>query len=380
VTGSSVLHVGGAAARRPEPVEGYDVVVGTGLVDELLAVLGQQVRRVAVIHPQALGTTAEEVRRHLAEAGYEPLDVEVPDGEAAKVAAVASHCWQALGRAGFTRSDAVVTVGGGATTDVGGFVAATWLRGVRVVHLPTTLLGMVDAAVGGKTGINTDEGKNLVGAFHEPAGVLCDLATLESLPREDLVSGLAEVVKCGFVADPRILEIVEADPQAALDPGSAVLRELVERAIRVKIDVVVADLKETGGTAGHPGREVLNYGHTLAHAIERAEGYRFRHGEAVAVGMTYVAELARLAGRLDDVTADRHRTVLELVGLPTTYRGADWARLRETMKVDKKTRGDQLRFVVLDGLARPGVLTAPDPALLTEAFAAVSGAEDGRVG
>ncbi len=356
------------------------MVVGTGLVGELPGVLGPQVRRVAVIHPRALASTAEDVRRQLAEAGYEVLVLAVPDGEAAKVAQVATDCWQALGSAGFTRSDAVVTVGGGATTDVGGFVAATWLRGVRVVHLPTTLLGMVDAAVGGKTGINTDEGKNLVGAFHEPAGVLCDLATLTSLPREELVSGLAEVVKCGFVADPRILEIVEADPQAAVDPGSAVLRELVERAIRVKVDVVAADLKEIGGTAGHPGREVLNYGHTLAHAIERAEDYRFRHGEAVAVGMTYVAELARLAGRLDDATAERHRTVLELVGLPTTYRGAGWAQLHETMKLDKKTRGDQLRFVVLDGLARPAVLTAPDPALLTEAFAAVSGADNGRVG
>ena len=372
MTGSTVLHVGGAAP--------YDVVVGTGLLGELAAVLGPEARRVAVIHPKSLATTAGEVHRHLADAGYQPLELEVPDGEAAKVASVASRCWQALGQAGFTRTDAVVTVGGGATTDVGGFVAATWLRGVRVVHLPTTLLGMVDAAVGGKTGINTDEGKNLVGAFHEPAGVLCDLATLTSLPAADLVSGLAEVVKCGFVADPRILEIVEADPQAAIDPGSPVLRELVERAIQVKVDVVAADLKETGGNAGHPGREVLNYGHTLAHAIERAEGYRFRHGEAVAVGMSYVAELARLAGRLDDATAARHRTVLELVGLPTTYRGAGWEQLHETMKVDKKTRGDQLRFVVLDGLARPAVLTAPDPALLTQAFASVSGVDDGRVG
>jgi 3-dehydroquinate synthase len=343
------------------------VVVGTDLTAELPAVLGDGVRRVAVIHPRALAARGETVRAGLAASGYDAHGIEIPDGEEAKLAPVASFCWQVLGQAGFTRSDAVVTVGGGATTDMGGFVAATWLRGVRVVHLPTTLLAMVDAAVGGKTGLNTAEGKNLVGAFHEPSGVLCDLATLETLPRNELISGLAEVVKCGFIADPAILDLVESDPLAATQPGSAVLRELIERAIRVKVDVVVGDLKETAASGG-VGREALNYGHTLGHAIEKAERYTFRHGAAVALGMTFVAELAQRAGRLDRETADRHRSVLELVGLPTTYRG-EWGPLHEAMKVDKKTRGDQLRFVVLDGLARPSILTAPDPALLTAAYA-----------
>ncbi len=364
MTGSTVLRVDGAAP--------YDVVVGRGLLGELPAMLGAGVRRVAVIHPRALAATGEAVREDLSEQGYEAHGIEIPDGEEAKLAPVASFCWQVLGQTGFTRSDAVVTVGGGSTTDMGGFVAATWLRGVTVVHLPTTLLGMVDAAVGGKTGMNTTEGKNLVGAFHEPAGVLCDLATLETLPRNELISGLAEVIKCGFIADPVILDLLEGDPVASLEPDSSLLRELVERAIRVKVDVVAADLRETGGSSGHPGREVLNYGHTLAHAIEKAERYQFRHGAAVAIGMTYVAELARLAGRLDEPTADRHRSVLELVGLPTGYRGATWAQLHETMKLDKKTRGDQLRFVVLEGLARPTVLTGPDPALLTAAFAEIA--------
>jgi 3-dehydroquinate synthase len=360
----STLHVGGAAP--------YDVVVGTGLLGELPRMLGDGVRRVAVIHPRALAATGEAIREDLVAQGFDAHGIEIPDGEEAKLAPVASFCWQVLGQTGFTRSDAVVTVGGGSTTDVGGFVAATWLRGVRVVHLPTTLLAMVDAAVGGKTGINTTEGKNLVGAFHEPAGVLCDLAVLETLPRNELVSGLAEVIKCGFIADPAILDLVEAEPDAARTAGSPVLRELVERAIRVKIDVVVDDLKETGGGPGHPGRERLNYGHTLGHAVERVERYKFRHGAAVAIGMTYVAELARLAGRLDEATAERHRTVLELVGLPTTYRGGVWGQLHDAMKVDKKSRGDQLRFVVLEGLARPTMLTAPDPALLTAAYAEIS--------
>jgi 3-dehydroquinate synthase len=365
MTERTVLHVGGASP--------YDVVVGAGLLGELPGMLGDGVQRVAVIHPRALAATGEAVREDLVGQGYDAHAIEVPDGEEAKLAPVASFCWQVLGRTGVTRSDAVVTVGGGSTTDLGGFVAATWLRGVRVVHLPTTLLGMVDAAVGGKTAMNTAEGKNLVGAFHEPAGVLCDLAALETLPHDELVSGLAEVVKCGFVADPAILDLVEGDPSAAVEPGSAVLRELVERAIRVKVDVVVADLRETGGTAGHPGREVLNYGHTLGHAIERVERYAFRHGAAVAIGMVFVAELARLAGRLDEATADRHRSVLQTVGLPTSYSGADWARLHEAMRLDKKARGDQLRFVVLDALARPSILAGPDPALLSAAFAEIAG-------
>jgi len=298
--------------------------------------------------------------------------VEIPDGEAAKTADVAAFCWDVLGRAGFTRSDAVVTLGGGATTDLGGFVAATWLRGVKVVHVPTTLLAMVDAAVGGKTGINTAAGKNLVGSFHEPAGVVCDLDLLRTLPHNELVSGLAEVVKCGFIADPRILELVEEHPTAATDPTSGVLRELVERAIQVKIDVVVDDLTEQGGREGHPGREALNYGHTLGHAVERVEDYRFRHGAAVAIGMRYVAELARLSGRLDDATADRHERVLRLVGLPTGYRGDRWEDLHAAMRVDKKSRGSTLRFIVLDALARPTVLAGPSDDLLREAYARIS--------
>ncbi len=356
----------------------YDVVIGEEVLDRLPAMLGPGVRRTALLAPPALADHVLPVRRLLDDAGYHVLALDVPDGEAAKDASVAATCWAALGRAGFTRSDAVVTVGGGATTDMGGFVAATWLRGVRVVHVPTTLLAMVDAAVGGKTGLNTAEGKNLVGAFHEPAGVLCGLRTLETLPHAELVSGLAEVVKCGFIADPAILDLVEGSRAAATTPGTAELAELVTRAVRVKAEVVSADLKESGGSAGHPGREALNYGHTLGHAIERAEHYRMRHGEAVAVGMVFVAELARLAGRLDGDTAERHRATLASVGLPTTYGGATWPELLETMRVDKKSRGDLLRFVVLDGMARPAVLAGPPEEWLQASFASVSPASSGR--
>lgn len=340
----------------------YDVVVGTDLLGELPAVLGADVLRVAVIHPRALRTTGAAVCESLRGQSYQAHPVEVPDAEAAKTAEVAATCWSALGQIGMTRSDAVVGVGGGATTDLAGFVAATWLRGVRCVLLPTTVLGMVDAAVGGKTGINTPEGKNLVGAFHPPAGVLCDLAALASLPPDEYVAGLAEVVKAGFVADPAILDLIEADPQAAAEPDGPYVRELIERSVRMKAEVVTADLRETGR------REILNYGHTLGHAIEKVEAYRWRHGAAVSVGLVYAAELGRLAGRLDAETADRHRRVLAALGLPTQYEAAAWPGLLAAMRLDKKTRGDRLRFVILDGLAKPGVLEDPDPRLLAAAY------------
>ena len=366
--------VAGQVRRDPDPASPsrirvdagrpYDVVVGEGLLGELPAMLGPA-RRVCVVHPGALAATAEAVRDDLAEQGLEAHVVEIPEAEEAKDLPVVAFLWDVFGQVGLDRSDAVVAVGGGATTDVAGFAAATWLRGIRVVHVPTTLLGMVDAAVGGKTGINTEAGKNLVGAFHEPAGVLCDLTALRTMARHDYVGGLAEVVKCGFVADPVLLELLERDPAAARSPETGPARELVERSVAVKARVVSADLRESGG------REVLNYGHTLGHAVEKVERYRWRHGAAVAVGMVYVAELARLAGSLPDTVVDRHRDLLAALGLPVSHPGP-FARLLEAMSADKKARAGRLRFVVLDDVARPRMLEAPDPSLLAAAFAAVA--------
>ncbi|HEX4472826.1 MAG TPA: 3-dehydroquinate synthase [Nocardioides sp.] len=350
----------------------YDVVVGGGLLGRLPGLLGEGAQRVAVVFPDDLTDPAAAVRDVLAPA-YDVLELAVPPGERAKTAEVAAHCWEALGAARFTRSDVVVAVGGGATTDLGGFVAATWLRGVRVVHMPTTLLGMVDAAVGGKTGINTGAGKNLVGSFHEPAGVLCDLELLETLPEAELRSGLGEVVKCGFIADPEILGLVERATPADLGAGSSMVRELVERAVRVKADVVAGDLREQGADPRHPGREVLNYGHTMGHAVELASEFELRHGEAVAIGCVYVAELARAAGILDDAVADRHHTLFARVGLPIGWSGAGYDDLRARMAVDKKARGSSLRFVVLDALASPRILADPTEADLRTAYAVMAG-------
>lgn len=343
----------------------YPVVIGRGLLPEIIEACAKS-RTVAIFYQPPLAQTAEALREKLEEAGVNAHRIEIPDAEAGKDLAVAGFCWDVLGQIGVNRKDTVVSLGGGAATDLAGFVAATWMRGVRVVHIPTTLLAMVDAAVGGKTGINTDAGKNLVGSFHEPAAVFVDTATLESVPRNELISGMAEVVKCGFISDPEILDIIEADPEAALEPTGDTIVELIRRSVQVKADVVSQDLKESGL------RETLNYGHTLGHAVERKEQYRWRHGAAVSVGMCFVAELARLAGRLDDATADRHASILSSIGLPTGYDEDAFPRLHELMAGDKKNHSGFLRLVVLDGLARPSRMEAPDPSLMMAAYAAIS--------
>lgn len=350
----------------------YEVIVGAGAVGELPSLVGREAATVVVIHPAALGQLARPVCRVLRDAGYLVHAEQIPDGEAAKDVTVAAGLWSRLAAHRLGRRDAIVGVGGGAATDLAGFTAATWLRGVRLVLVPTTLLAVVDAAVGGKTAINIAEGKNLVGTFHPPAGVLADPAMLASLPGKEYASGLAEVIKAGFIADPAILELIEADPEAAARPGGPYERELIERAVRVKAAVVSDDLREAGP------REMLNYGHTLGHAIERAEGYRIRHGAAVAIGMVYAAAVARRAGRLDEATEKRHRAILAAVGLPTGYRPGAWPRLREAMAVDKKSRARALRFVVLDALASPGILNDPPEELLEQAYEEIAGA--GEVG
>jgi 3-dehydroquinate synthase len=337
----------------------YEVAIGPGAITELGLVLAGT-PRAAVVHAPPLAAAAGQAVELLQTSGVAAEALVVPDGEAAKTAEVAARAWEELGRLGLTRSDAVVGIGGGAVTDLAGFLAATWLRGVRVVQVPTTLLGMVDAAVGGKTGINTGAGKNLVGAFHPPAAVLADTDLLAGLPEAEFRAGLAEVVKCGFIADGEILRLLERDPTGRRDTA-----ELIERAVRVKAEAVGEDLYDTGR------REFLNYGHTLAHAIERVEDFGWRHGEAVAVGLVFAAELAGQAGLLARDDVDRHRSLVAAMGLPTTYAG-DWARIQQVMRIDKKARGASLRFVVLDGLGAPAILADPDPSWLDAAWAAVS--------
>lgn len=356
---TSTIHV---QAETP-----YEVTVSHGCVETLPVLTGG--RRVALIHGASLGELARRVAGSLGEA---TLLLDVPDGETAKTPETLVSCWDRLASAGFTRSDVVVGLGGGSTTDLAGFVAASWLRGVRYISVPTTVLAMVDAAVGGKTGINLSAGKNLVGAFYEPATVLCDLSLLGSLSAAEVSSGLAEVVKAGFINDERITTIVRTDPVAAQDVTSDALAELVRLAIQFKSDVVSVDLRERTGEGEDIGRESLNYGHTLGHAIEKFEHFGIRHGEAVSIGMVFAAEVASRLGMLDADAVALHREQLVSVGLPVTYSRAAWSDLRATMSLDKKSRGATLRFVLLDGLRHPVIVEAPPEDVLEDAYGALA--------
>jgi 3-dehydroquinate synthase len=359
---SSVATIPVSAGGDYNVTVGRDLLLGTDVLTDALA----GVKKVLIVHQPALELVAAELRDALSDE-FTVLLAEVPDAEAAKRVEVAAFCWQVLGQSDFTRTDVIIGLGGGAVTDLAGFVAATWLRGVRFISIPTTVLGMVDASVGGKTGINTAEGKNLVGAFYAPAAVICDVALVESLPRNELLAGMAEVVKYGFIADPEILDLIEADVAVATDPTSEVFRLLVEKSVGIKARVVSEDFREASL------REILNYGHTLGHAIEHAERYQWRHGAAISIGMVFAAELSRLTSNLDDATVDRHRKVLELLGLPITYSAGRWDTLLATMRRDKKARGSLLRFVVLESLGRPKTLEVPDTSLLFAAYQEITG-------
>ncbi len=340
----------------------YNVVVGRHLLAEVASGLRDNVKQILIVHPISLSASADLLAESLREAGYVALQAGVEDGEAAKRIEVAAWCWGIMGQADFTRSDAVIGFGGGSTTDLAGFVASTWLRGVQLIQVPTTLLGMVDAAIGGKTGVNTAEGKNLVGTFYAPTKVVCDLETLNTLPRNELLAGYGEIVKYGFIADERILELLEEDLDAATDVAAESFAELIYRSIAIKARVVTNDFKESSE------REILNYGHTLGHAIELLERYQWRHGAAVSVGMMFVAELARLQGLVTDELVDRQKRILSAIGLPTTYKADKWDQLLAAMQRDKKSRAGTLRFVVLEGVGKPRILSAPTNELLFTAY------------
>jgi 3-dehydroquinate synthase len=343
----------------------YMVNIGRGMLANpepfFAPIFGPAVNKVLIIHPPTMGAIANKLREQLM-GEREVLLAEVPDAENAKRVEVAAFCWQVLGQADFTRTDAIIGLGGGAVTDLAGFVAATWLRGVKLIQVPTTVLAMVDASVGGKTGINTAEGKNLVGSFYAPHAVVCDLDVLEKLPRNELLAGFAEIVKCGFIAEPEILDILEADVDLATDPNSQEFQRLIELSVGIKARVVSEDFTEQGQ------REILNYGHTLGHAIEHAERYSWRHGAAISIGMVFAAELSRMTQNLSDDVVDRHRRILESLTLPTTYNADSWEHLLTTMKRDKKARGSMLRFVVLRDVGQPTILNVPDTSVLFTAY------------
>jgi len=334
--------------------------VGEGLASEVaevfasLAGVGGAERALVVTQePVVAAGHLGAVEQGLDAAGIEHTRAFVPDGEAAKDVEVLARLWRSAATTPLTRQDLVVAVGGGVVGDLAGFVAATYARGIDVVQVPTTVLAQVDAAIGGKTGINLPEGKNLVGAFHQPRAVLCDVATLATLPLRVRREGFGEIVKCGLIRDPSILESLEAAPEVAGAVGStAGVRALVERSVTVKADVVTADERESGE------RAFLNFGHTFAHAVESLTGYtEVLHGEAVSIGMVLALRVGVRMGLTDAGLADRTEGLLAALGLPVRAPALDRAAIWSTMARDKKAAGDDVRFVLLRDVGDPVVLT-----------------------
>jgi shikimate kinase / 3-dehydroquinate synthase len=347
----------------------YDIWIGEGLLEHAAAYLGRcGIRgRVALLtHPRIEALYGRALAGHLREAGYEVTPIAVPPSESSKSLRMAGRIYDALIDGRFDRDAAVLALGGGVAGDLGGFVAATFLRGIRWVALPTTVLAMVDASIGGKTGVNF-RAKNLIGAVHQPAAVLADIGTLRSLPMRELRSGMAEAVKTGVIGDPELFECVEARGRACLRRDLGLLAWVAGRCATYKAGVVAGDERESGG------RMVLNYGHTIGHGIEAAAGYRgLTHGEAIAVGMTYEARLAVRLGLCDLSLLDRQTQALETLGLPVRFgaigRGRPPApdRVRAAMAHDKKASAGRLRFVLPEALGRVTVRDDVPPSLVDE--------------
>ena len=343
--------------RVPLRDHSYDVVVGTGIsahLEELVPISLDAERAFVVTHEELLPLT-QPVKRALEREGTNVSVLLVPEGEDAKSLDAVARLYDSLVAAAATRHDIVVGVGGGVVTDIAGFAASTFNRGMPLVNVPTTLLAQVDAAVGGKTGVNLAEAKNKIGTFHQPIGVVCDVTLLKSLPLEELHSGLAEVVKYGLIADPSILKSIQENADDIEHGDPMVLSELVSRSIAVKAEIVAADEREAGR------RALLNYGHTIGHAIEAASGYgSYRHGEAIALGMMAAAYIAEAMYGLPPEVVETHRSALSACSLPVSAE-LDVEPLERAMAQDKKARGG-VRFVLLKDLGQPehGVLVPPE--------------------
>ena len=286
----------------------------------------------------------------------------VPDSEAGKSFATYQKVLDWLGASGFTRNDLIVAVGGGAVTDLSGFVASSWLRGIDWIAVPSTLAAMVDAAIGGKTGINSEYGKNLIGAFYSPISVLIDLQWLSTLSDRDFAAGLAEVLKSGFIADSEIVELLRDKNIGEVRSNTALTLELISRTVSVKAKVVSGDFRESFD------REILNYGHTLGHAIELHSKFSLRHGECVSIGLVFAAELANQVGVLSNEIANLHKEILKRLGLPVSYKLEVWPELRASMSIDKKSRSGTLRFVAISEIGKTLRIESPSESDLLAAY------------
>lgn len=288
--------------------------------------------------------------------------IQIPDGESGKTVSTLQNLWQKFAEHQIGRDDLIVAIGGGAITDVTGFAAATWLRGIDWIAIPTSLAGMVDASIGGKTGINSDAGKNLIGSFHSPKAVLIDTTWLETLTPRDTAAGLAEVIKCGFIQDLQILDLLRSKKLLDVINDNQLLVELIFRAASVKAEVVSQDFRESFK------REILNYGHTLGHAIEKHSKYQLRHGEAISIGLCFAAELSQIKNGLSPQLVALHYEILESMELPTRYPASAWTELELLMNSDKKNRVGQLRFVGLTATGECNRIEKPNSKELFMAY------------
>lgn len=367
-------HAGrGRAVSVSIPVEvpgsAYQVVVGPGLLDRLgeHAALPEQAERIALVSDDTVaGLYGDEARAALEATGRSVRHVRVPEGEQAKTLTTLEDVCRRFAAFPLGRSDVVVALGGGVVGDLAGFAAAVWNRGVACVQVPTTLVAQVDAAIGGKTGVNLPEGKNLVGAFHQPLAVVADTATLASLPERERRAGLGEVAKYGFIADPEVLALLEARPKDAVAGDPDVLTEIVRRGAAVKARIVAADEREAGE------RALLNYGHTVGHAIEALTDYEtYRHGEAVALGLVAAARLGERLGISEPGLADRTVAVLDGLGLPTGGLTLDPAAVWDVLGRDKKARAG-VRFVLCERPGRARLVEPPERHHVDEVLASLA--------
>jgi 3-dehydroquinate synthase len=358
-----------AVVHVPVPGAAYDVHIGPGALEALASAVPwpSAARRAALVTNLDIDRLyGDRVTELLESAGLEVERLLVPDGEEAKTLATLEGLFHRFAAMPLNRADVVVALGGGVVGDLAGFAAATWNRGVAVVQVATTLLAQVDAAVGGKTGINLAEGKNLVGAFHQPLAVIADTATLGTLPPRELRAGLGEVAKYGFIADPVVLELLEQRPGDATGGDPELLAEIVRRGVAVKGRVVAADEKESGE------RALLNYGHTLGHAVETLTGYgTYRHGEAVGLGMVAAARLGERIGVTAPGVASRTVALLSGLGLPTGGVELDRDAVWEVIARDKKAQ-DGVRFVLCTEPGHAVVVEQPDPAAIDAVIASLA--------
>ena len=349
----------------------YDVRVGSGLLDSLGQAAGElgSVRQAAVVADSNIASSyGRRAAGSLEAAGIEAAMFEFPSGEANKTLASFSDLIDSLFSItpAIDRDLLVVACGGGVTGDITGYVAASTLRGVRWLQCPTSLLADVDASVGGKTGINHASGKNLIGAFYQPSGVLIDVETLKTLPAEELRSGLAECVKHAVIRDAALLDFIADNTPAILDCQSGVMCDLIARNVAIKAAVVAGDERESG-TRAH-----LNFGHTVGHAIETIVGYgTISHGAAVSLGMVAANEMAVSRGLISPADAGRVREALEALELPTTYSGLDTGQVWDVMQRDKKARGGRVRMVLPTAIGKVDIFDDTDAREVARAVAAL---------